>query len=135
MSGQLFSQAEKMADSGECSREMIETETAKLKAAVHQFAARLDDRREIILHAFEFYQKTETVSRSLIPRISSRSLIPRISSRSLIPRISSRSLIPRISSRSLIPRISSRSLIPRISRHTLMIKCPVVGKQLIIGWE
>ena len=72
MSSQLFSRAEKMAASGECSREMIEVEAAKLKAAVHQFAARLDERREIILHAFEFYQKTETVSCSFVPRVSSQ---------------------------------------------------------------
>ena len=49
--------------SGECEQGKIEEESKMLEEAVHMFAARLDERREIVLHSFEYYQKVDTVSK------------------------------------------------------------------------
>ena len=62
LSNQLFSRAKELAASGECEQGRIEEESKTLEEAVHTFAARLDERREIILHSFEYYQKVDTVS-------------------------------------------------------------------------
>ena len=62
LSNQLFSRAKELAVSGECEQGRIEEESKTLEETVHTFAARLDERREIILHSFEYYQKVDTVS-------------------------------------------------------------------------
>ena len=41
---------------------MIEAERKSLEETVHTFAARLDERREIIVHSFEYYQSVDAVS-------------------------------------------------------------------------
>ncbi len=40
---------------------MIEGEASTLEENIHSFAARMDERREIIVQAFEYYQKAEIV--------------------------------------------------------------------------
>ena len=40
---------------------MIEAEKKRLEETVHTFAARLDERREIIVHSFEYYRSVNSV--------------------------------------------------------------------------
>ena len=48
---------------GEVHKATIEPEVSALREAVHVFASRLDERRDIILFTFEWYQKIELVRR------------------------------------------------------------------------
>ena len=58
---QLFEKARQLNVSGECDREMVEAESRGLEAAVHTFAASLDERRDMLVQACTFYCNVEMV--------------------------------------------------------------------------
>ena len=64
---QLFGKARKIAESGECERDMIEHESSALEMAVNGFAANLDERRDILVQACTYYQNMEMVSTCMPP--------------------------------------------------------------------
>lgn len=62
LASQLFSRAKELSSSGECNPDMIEEAAESLETAVSVFATRLDERREIILHAQEYHKRMREVS-------------------------------------------------------------------------
>ena len=62
LASQLFSHAKELSSSGECNPDMIEEAAESLETAVSVFATRLDERREIILHAHEYHKRMREVN-------------------------------------------------------------------------
>ena len=62
-SNQLFKLVEDQLQRGEVYKATIEPEVSALREAVHVFTSRLDERRDVILFTFEWYQKIELVRR------------------------------------------------------------------------
>ena len=61
LASQLFARAKELSSSGECNPDMIEEEAESLETAVSVFATRLDERREIILHAKDYHERMREV--------------------------------------------------------------------------
>ena len=61
LASQLFARGKELSASGECNPDMIEEEAESLESSVSIFATRLDERREIILHAEEYHDNMKAV--------------------------------------------------------------------------